>query len=286
MDNITVIAEIGCCHAGSLERAKKLAKLAKLAGAHIIKTQKRNPKESVKKELWNQPHPNQMYAYGDTYLKHRENLELSIEQHQELKKYCESIDIEYSTSVWDMTSVKEVVQLNPKLIKIPSACNNRKDMLIYLFDNYTGEIHISTGMLTIEERAGLIGFVQAEYSRKRQLPYKKIIIYHCTSGYPVPFEKLYLNEISELCKEPYPVGFSNHGYGIAMEPVAYSLGARYFERHFIDDRMFPHTDASCSLEPQGLSKLVRDLKAISKALQFKPDELDEIEKEQRDKLRT
>jgi N-acetylneuraminate synthase len=71
-----------------------------------------------------------------------------------------------------------------------------------------------------------------------------------------------------------------------MEPAAYTLGARYFERHFIDDRTYPHTDASCSLEPQGLSKLVRDLRAISEALQFKPDELDEIEKEQRDKLRS
>ncbi len=82
------------------------------------------------------------------------------------------------------------------------------------------------------------------------------------------------------------VGFSNHGLGIAMEPVAFSLGVRYFERHMIDDRTFLHTDASCSLEPQGLNKLVRDLRAISQALQHKPDELDEIEKEQRDKLRS
>ena len=152
MDNFTVIAEIGCSHAGSLKRAKKLAKLAKLSGANVVKTQKRNPKESVKKELWNQPHPNQMYAYGNTYLKHRENLELSINDHIELKKYCDDIDIIYSTSVWDMTSTKEIVALNPKLIKIPSACNDRRDIMTYLFNNYQGEIHISTGMLTIDER--------------------------------------------------------------------------------------------------------------------------------------
>ena len=82
------------------------------------------------------------------------------------------------------------------------------------------------------------------------------------------------------------VGFSNHGYGISMEPVAYAFGARYFERHFIDDRMFRHTDASCSLEPHGFSKMVRDLKAVQKALQYKPDKIDEIELIQRNKLRS
>ncbi len=142
MDNFTVIAEIGGTHIGSLERAKKLAKLAKLSGAHVVKTQKRNPKESVKKELWNQPHPNQMYSYGKTYLKHRENLELSIEEHAELKKYCESINIEYSTSVWDITSTKEVIKLNPKFIKIPSACNKNEDIFNLLINDYKGQIHI------------------------------------------------------------------------------------------------------------------------------------------------
>jgi N-acetylneuraminate synthase len=286
MNDFTVIAEIGCSHGGSLERAKKLAKLAKLSGAHIVKTQKRNPKESVKKELWDQPHPNKMYAYGDTYLKHRENLELSINDHIELKEYCESIDIIYSTSIWDVTSTREIVALNPKLIKIPSACNDRTDIMKYLLNNYNGEIHISTGMLTTDEREELCYFLTNEY-RDRKLDESKLVVYHCTSGYPVPFEKLYLGDIYNLAESwGFQIGFSNHGKGIAMEPAAYALGARYFERHFIDDRMYPHTDASCSLEPQGLSKLVRDLKAVSQALQCKPDELDEIEKEQRDKLRS
>jgi N-acetylneuraminate synthase len=286
MDSFTVIAEIGCSHGGSLERAKKLAKLAKLSGAHVVKTQKRNPKESVKKELWDQPHPNKMYAYGDTYLEHRENLELSINDHIELKKYCESIDIVYSTSIWDMTSAREIVALNPKLIKIPSACNRNKELAYYLFDNYNGEIHISTGMLSKDERFNFWEWINKEYLGVRKLDPKKLVVYHCTSGYPVPFDKLYLANIYHWSKKLCYIGFSNHGKGIAMEPAAYALGARYFERHFIDDRMYPHTDASCSLEPQGLNKLVRDLKAVSQALQYKPDKLDEIEKEQRDKLRS
>jgi sialic acid synthase len=285
MNDFKTIAEIGCSHIGNIERAKNLAKLAKLCGADIIKTQKRNPKESTNKELWDKPHPNQMYSYGKTYLEHRENVELPIEDHYKLKKYCEEIGIDYSTSVWDMTSTKEIVDLNPKLIKIPSACNNNKEMMLYLFDHYEGEVHISTGMLDKQERKDLISYLLSEYSRKRQKPRSNLIIYHCTSGYPVPFDKLYLNEIKELKQGNYPVGFSNHGYGIAMEPVAYALGARYFERHFIDDRMFPHTDSSCSLEPQGLSKMIRNLKATKEALNYKPEELDEIENIQRLKLR-
>ena len=278
MDNFTVIAEIGGTHIGSLKRAKELSRLAKLSGAHVVKTQKRCPKESVKKELWNKPHPNQMYAYGDTYLKHRENLELSIKQHKELKEYCESIDIVYSTSVWDMTSAKEVVQLNPKFIKIPSACNHNQEMINYLFNNYEGQIHISTGMLDKNEREKLY---------TKLIPHNnRIVVYLCTAGYPISFSQTYLLEIKNLTSIFNNVGFSNHGAGIALEPVAYSLGAKYFERHMIDDRMFLHTDASESLEPQGLSKMIRNLKATSQALQHKPEKLDEIEKEQRDKLRS
>ena len=277
MDSFKIIAEIGGTHIGSLERAKNLAKLAKIAGAHIVKTQKRNPKESVKKELWDQPHPNQIYSYGKTYLEHRQNLELSIEEHAELKVYCESIDIEYSTSVWDMTSAKEVVQLNPKFIKIPSACNHNKEILNYLLNSYKGEVHISLGMTTKEERVNLLKNLQ---------PYQdKVVAYLCTSGYPVPHNQLYLLEISNMLQYLPNIGFSNHSLGLAMGPVAYALGARYFEYHFIDDRTYRHQDAACSLEPQGLSKLVRDLRATEKALQYKPDELDEIEKEQKDKLR-
>lgn len=271
------IAEIGCSHIGCINRAKELAKLAKLSGADILKTQKRNPLESVKKELWDKPHPNKLFAYGKTYLEHRQNVELSIEKHIELENFCNEIGIAYSTSVWDMTSAKEVIKhLNLNLIKIPSALNLNFTLIKYLVDHFKGEIHISTGMINKEEKIKL--FEQLE-------PFKyKFVIYHCTSGYPVPFENIHILEIKNL-KNIFPrIGFSNHGYGIALEPVALSLGATYFERHFIDDRLFPHNDSAGSLEPQGFSKMVRDLKAVDKSLTYKPDQLEQIEIEQRDKL--
>ncbi len=276
-----VIAEIGNTHIKNMDRAKNLANLAKLAGADAIKLQKRNPKECVPKKLWNQPHPNKRFAYGDTYLEHRVNLEFSLEEHDEFKQYCDKIGITYSTSVWDMTSAKEIVQLKPDFIKIPSAANHNENIIEYLASNYTGDIHISTGMTTHKERNEIFSSI-GTFSRYSN----RFIIYHCISGYPVPFEQIYLKEIKRI-KQNWggEVGFSNHGYGIALEPAAYVLGCRYFERHFIDDRTFPHTDASCSLEPDGLRRLCRDLKAVHKSYEYKPSKLERIEQEQRDKLR-
>ena len=272
-----VIAEIGCTHIGDLERAKRLARLAKLAGADCVKIQKRNPEESVNPEIANKPHPNQIYSYGDTYLEHRKNLELNIDQCAELQSFCKEINIEFSSSVWDFTSADEIISLNPKFIKIPSAINHRYDLLEHILSNFDGHIHISLGMTTHKERQKLTDYIRKNWSR--------FVVYHCTSGYPVPFDQLYLKEIEEMVGRYLQIGFSNHGYGIAMEPVAYALGARYFERHFIDDRTFRHTDAACSLEPDGLRRLCRDLNAVAEAFQDKPEKLIDIEAEQRNKLR-
>ena len=277
MDNFKVIAEIGCIHVGSLERAKKLAKMAKMCGAHVLKTQKRNPRESTKQELWNKPHPNQRFSYGKTYLEHRINIELSIEEHRELKSYCEEIDIEYSTSVFDITSTKEIIKLNPRSIKIPSCANNNEEILKTLLNDYEGEIHISLGMTTRQERENL-------YNKLIRWD-DRLIVYHCVSGYPVPFDQMYLKEITKLKQIFSNVGLSNHGYGIIMEPISYMLGARWFERHFTDDRLFKHTDSSAAVEPGGLSKIVRDLKVIKQTLKYKPCEIEKIEMEQRNKLR-
>ncbi len=277
----TVIAEIGCAHIGNIERAKNLARLAAISGANVAKFQKRNPTESTPKELWDKPHPNQLFSYGNTYLEHRQNVELPIEKHAELKTYCESIGIEYATSVWDLTSAKEVIELNPKFIKVPSALNHNYELISYLFERYAGDIHISQGMMSKEERQTFKQFFQNHSSWKNRL-----VVYHCTSAYPCPFENLYLNEIISL-EETFPrVGFSNHGYGIAADISALTLGATYFERHFIDDRTFRHTDAAASLEPDGLSRLCRDLKNVTKAFSYKPESLDKLEQEQRSKLRS
>ena len=118
-----------------------------------------------------------------------------MEQHSELKEYAENLGIDYSSSVWDMTSTKQMVDLNPKLIKIPSPRNTQYDMLEYLADNYSGEIHVSLGMTTREEEARIMAVLDPVRDR--------VVLYACTSGYPVDFQDVCLKEVSRQTSSPH-----------------------------------------------------------------------------------
>jgi len=279
-----VIAEVGCNNKGKIEIAKELIKVAKIfCNVDAIKFQKRNNKELLTKEQYNNPHPNPINSYGETYGKHREFLEFDINQHKELKNYCEDIGITYSSSVWDVTSAKEIASLQPEFIKIPSACNNNIEMLNWLCENYEGEIHISTGMTTKSEIKSLVTLFK---NKNRN---KDLVLYNCTSGYPVPFEDVCLLDINSLINQYKDVvesiGFSGHHLGIAVDIAAYTLGASIIERHYTIDRTWKGTDHAASLEPMGLRKLSRDLNAVYKALGYKKQDILPIEQVQREKLK-
>ena len=279
-----IIAEIGCNHKGDMEIAKELIKVAAIfCKADAVKFQKRNNKELLTEEQYNAPHPNPINSYGDTYGAHREYLEFNVQQHQELMDYCEEMGITYSTSVWDTSSAQEIASLNPEFIKIPSACNNHFEMLEWLCDHYKGEIHCSTGMTTPDEIEQLVQF----FERKGRA--QDLVLYNCTSGYPVPFEDICLLDITTL-RDKYQnrikqIGFSGHHLGIAADVAAYTLGAPIVERHYTLDRTWKGTDHSASLEPNGLRKLARDLRAVHKALTHKSQDILPIEQVQRDKLK-
>lgn len=279
-----VIAEIGCNHKGDMDIAKELIEVAAVfCKADAVKFQKRCNRELLTEEQYNAPHPDPVNSYGQTYGEHREFLEFTLEQHAQLKKWCEEYGITYATSVWDMTSAKEIASLNPEFVKIPSACNNHYEMLQWLCDNYKGEIQISFGMTTHKEEKELIDlFIKNRRNRD-------LVIYSCTSGYPVPFEDVCLMEISRI-RETYgdmvkKIGFSGHHLGIAIDVAAYTLGASAIERHYTLDRTWKGTDHAASLEPDGVRKLVRNLNSTYKALTYKSQEVLPIEQAQRDKLK-
>lgn len=279
-----VIAEIGCNHMGKMEIAKEMIETAaSFCKVDAVKFQKRCNKELLTEEQYNAPHPNPENSYGRTYGEHREFLEFTKVQHRELQAYCREKGIEYSTSVWDMTSAKEMAELNPKFLKIPSACNNHYEMLSWLCKNYQGEIQISFGMTTHEEEKEIVELFE-KHGRNRDLT-----IYSCTSGYPVPMKDVCLLEITRL-KETFGdrvkrVGFSGHHNGIAVDVAALTLGAEVFERHFTLDRTWKGTDHAASLEPDGMRRLKRNLTQTYEALSYKSDEILPIEKVQRDKLK-
>ena len=279
-----VIAEAGCNHMGRMEIAKDLIETAAhFCKADAIKFQKRCPKELLTPEQYNAPHPNPANSYGNTYGEHREFLEFDVEQHAQLKKWCEDAGIIYSTSVWDLTSAKEISSLHPQFIKIPSACNTHFEMLQWLCDNYEGEIQLSFGMTTHEEEEDVVRLFEKNGRSK------DLILYNCTSGYPVPFKDICLLEINRM-REQYEgrvkaIGFSGHHLGIAVDVAAYTLGAQYIERHYTLDRTWKGTDHAASLEPDGVRKLVRNLDAVYQALTYKDQEILPIEQIQREKLK-
>lgn len=278
-----IIAEIGCNHKGDMNIAKEMIKIAASCGVDVVKFQKRNNKELLSEEQYNAPHPNPIHSYGKTYGEHREFLELTVEEHRELKEVCEEHNVIYSTSVWDMTSAKEITSLNPEMIKIPSAMNNHFDMLSWLCENYSGEIHISTGMTSYDEIDNLVQFF---INKNRE---KDVVLYSCTSGYPVPYQDICLKEITRL-NEKYgdvvkSIGFSGHHLGIAVDMAALALGAEWIERHFTLDRTWKGTDHAASLEPEDLRQLVVNAQQVSEALQYKTSQLLDIELVQKEKLK-
>jgi sialic acid synthase len=279
-----IIAEIGCNHMGDMKIAKELISLAKEAGANYVKFQKRNNKELLTKEQYDEPHNVPSNSYGDTYGEHREFLEFNVEQNKELKKYCDSIGVTFSTSVWDVTSAKEMMTFSPEFLKVPSACNNNFDMLKILRDDFQGQVQLSIGMTTKDEVEKIVSFFEVNNQAKSRL-----LLYACTSGYPVPADDVALLEINWLYdtygERVNEIGFSGHHLGVNIDVAAYTLGARWIERHFTKDKSWKGTDHGASLNPDELNNLVDVLNQAYKALRYKDSEILPIEQDQKNKLK-
>lgn len=278
------IAEVGCNHRGEIDTAIEMIKVAsQYCKASVVKFQKRTNRELLTPEEFDTPHPNPQNAFGDTYGAHREYLEFTLDQHRHLKAVCEEWGVVYSTSVWDVTSAKEIASIHPVLIKVPSATNTNQPVMEYLFTSYEGQVHVSLGMTTRAEEAQIVEMA------RRHGRLKDLVLYHCISAYPADERDLALLEIPRLVREYGEriggIGFSGHHRGIASDIAALALGAQYFERHFTLDRTWKGTDHAASLEPNGLRLLVRDLSNVSSALKTKPTEIADVEQAQRKKLK-
>ena len=279
-----IVAEIGCNHKGEMEIAREMIWTAAVfCKAHVAKFQKRTNRELLSPEQYGAPHPNPTNSYGATYGEHREYLEFTLEQHRQLADWCAEAGIAYATSVWDVTSAREMSTLPASHLKVPSASNLHREMLDVLCGEYGGEIHVSLGMTTPDEQEEVVAFFE---DRGRA---GDVVLYSCTSGYPVPVEDVCLLEIVRL-RERFghrvkEIGFSGHHLGIAMDTAATVLGVGWIERHFTLDRTWKGTDHAASLEPDGLRRVARDTGAVASAMRYKEADLLEIEKPQRDKLK-
>lgn len=284
MDEPVLIAEIGCNHKGDLDVALQFLDVASaFCQVGHVKFQKRDNRTLLPPEQYDAPHPVPDNSYGGTYGAHREALELSVEQHRKLKDACEERGLTYSTSVWDLPSFEAIAELEPTYLKVPSATNTNAALLQAMADRFAGQIHISLGMTTRAEEEAIVSLLD----RAGRLG--DVVLYACTSGYPIQASEAFLLEIPRLRQaygdRVHAIGYSGHHNGISLDVAAYTLGATYIERHFTLDRTWKGTDHAASLEPDGLRRLQRDLLHAHEALRARPEEIVDVERPQRAKLK-
>ena len=270
--NYTLISEIGCNHQGDISLAKKMILEAKECGCKIVKFQKRTPKLQFTAEKYNSPHPNPKNAFGKTYGEHRENLEFSIEEHKKLKSFCEENGVEYSCSVFDIVSAKQIVSIAPKHIKIPSPINHIGEIVEYIAGEFNGNIHVSLGMTTKTEEENLIKIF------KKHNKLQNTIIYHCVSAYPTLNEDASLLEITRLknmyTNQVQAIGLSGHHINSCLSDcIAYALGATFIERHFTFDKTAKGSDHLISLDKNDMKQLNNELLKTNLLLNYKEKEI-------------
>lgn len=244
-----IIAEIGINHNGSLETAKKLISMAHFFGCDAVKFQKRTVEDVYTKEELATPRQS---IFGNTNGDLKYGLEFEYNEYKEIDKHCKELGILWFASCWDKKSVDFIEQFDVCAHKIPSALITDIELLEYI--KKTGKpILLSTGMSTIDEIDEAIKVIGTDNT----------IIYHCTSTYPSENSELNLNVIKAL-KEKYdcPIGYSGHEKGIVSSTIAVVLGACSVERHITLDRTLWGTDQAASLEPEGLRKMIRDIRNI------------------------
>jgi sialic acid synthase len=253
-----VIAEIGHNHQGSLDKAKELFHAAKEAGVDAVKLQKRDNRRLFTRELYNSPYDNEN-SFGGTYGEHREALELGRDAYLELRDYAAELDLVFFATAFDETSADLLEELDPPAYKIASG-DLRNTPLLRHVAAFGKPLILSTGGATLEDVDRALDTVLSINS--------KLCLLQCTAAYPASVEELELGVITTF-RERYPdvvVGLSDHQDGIAMALVAYMLGARVIEKHFTLSHTAKGTDHAFSLMPEGMRKLVRDLRRVPAAI--------------------
>lgn len=253
-----VIAEVGHNHQGNLETALSLIEAAARAGASAVKLQKRDNKTLYTESAYNAPYVSEN-AYGSTYGLHREALEFEKEEYLACMEKANSCGVDFFATAFDFPSADFLMELGVPAFKIASG-DLKSTQLIKYVAQFGKPMIVSTGGGVIEDIDKAVATVLEVNPN--------LALLQCTAGYPPEYDELNLNVIRTYAQR-YPnvtIGYSGHDSGISMALVAYVLGARVIEKHFTLNRAMKGTDHAFSLEPQGMSKLVRDLKRARLAL--------------------
>jgi sialic acid synthase SpsE len=251
---VYVIGEIGINHNGDLANALALVDVAAEAGCDAVKFQKRDPelcvpadqRDIVRDTPWGQM----------TYIDYRYKVEFGVEEYDEIAAHCKDRGIDWFASPWDPNSVGFLERYEPVAYKVASASVTDHELLAAL--RATGRtVILSTGMSTMDEIRAAVG----------ELDGVPLLLMHATSTYPCPPAELNLRMLHTLTEEfGVPVGYSGHETGLQTTVAAVALGACVVERHITLDRAMWGSDQAASVEPAGLSRLVRDIRVVEAAL--------------------
>jgi N-acetylneuraminate synthase len=248
-----IVAEIGINHNGDLDVARKLINIAVEAKCDAVKFQKRTVEAVYSAEELARPRES---PFGTTNADLKFGLEFDFAEYQEIDRYCQEKKIPWLTSCWDEQSVDLIERLNPPAYKIASASLTDDNLLRHIRAKGKPVI-LSTGMSTLEQIDHAVDV----------LGKKDLIILHSCSTYPAYYEELNLRVIPVL-RQRYgvPVGYSGHETGLPSSVAAVALGACVVERHITLDRSMWGSDQAASLEPNGITRLVRDIRLIETSM--------------------
>jgi N-acetylneuraminate synthase len=250
-----IIAEIGINHNGEMDIAKQLIDAAVKAGCDAVKFQKRTPEICVPRDQWDKERDT---PWGRmTYIDYKKRIEFEAPEFAIIDAYCKEKGIDWFASCWDEPSVDFMEQFSPVMYKMASA--SLTDLPLLRKVRATGRpLMLSTGMSTQDEIQIAAKAVGTE----------KLMIAHSTSAYPCDPAELNLRMIHTLQSQfpGVPIGYSGHETGLATTLAAVAMGATFVERHFTLDRAMWGTDHAASVEPEGMARLVRNIRDIEKAM--------------------
>ena len=264
MERALVIAEAGLNWNKSEVLLLELIEMAAQSGADFVKFQKRSPTLSTPRSQWDMMRTPPWGGDPITYIEYRKQIEMWDYQFNLIDRECRRFGIEWFSSVWDVPSVRFIMQYSVPFLKIPSA-KLTDDELVIECAKIDLPLILSTGMSTLDE----IDHAVDVWTETKNQIYKiakidtDLCLFHCNSSYPTPDNEISLTTMRSLQKRyGCRIGFSSHHK--SPFPAIYSalLGADLIEAHITTDRTLPGTDHAASLEKHGLELLVREVHRI------------------------
>jgi N-acetylneuraminate synthase len=284
---VTVIAEAGVNHNGSLETAKQLIDAAAQSGADAVKFQTFHTDQVIVPDAPKAAYQKKNTAQSETQYEMVQKYELNETEHYILKEYAKMQEITFISTAFDLESLDFLISLDVPLLKIASgeitnaplllkAARSGKGILLSTGMADLGEIEEALGVLAFGylERTGRKGspcrlaFRQAYYSDAGQAVLSQhVSLLHCTTEYPAPFAQVNLRVLQTLrqCFD-LPVGYSDHTQGIAIPLAAVALGASVLEKHLTLDHNLPGPDHKASLEPLEFARMVQGIRQVEQSL--------------------